>query len=564
MKRSMAFVSAALSASVAIGAPISIMPTGDSITVGYTDPPSWTVPYEDGYRYDLYDQLTVAGMQVQYVGGSAEPYNGAFGAPFNIPTPDLRAIGQDNFEAYGGQGTAFIAGNIEGWLASYQPEVVPLLIGINGISPGSSAPPIADENGLQTIVQDVVTADPSTHVIVAQITPYAPYTPAIVQLNSWISGTLIPEYSGYNVTTVDLYTPMTVNGLPNLSLYANEENHPNAAGYALLANAWFNAIEAVEPTQASTWCAASGGSWSAAANWSSSGVPQAPGQVASFTSAITSPSTVTLDGPWTLATVNFESANSYTIASGSGGSLTLDNGTGTAAINDLSGTHTISAPVTLNSNTNITVDNSGDSLTLSGGISGSASVAVLGSGTLIISGPSNSVTGLTISGGVTVDLTTSALTINYGANRDLLSAIQRYLASGTLTSSVAASSGGQYALGYADGNMDTGTPAQPGQLLIQYALVGDTNLDGIVNLTDLLSLLNNYGQTGCDWAQGDFNYDSAVNLTDLLALLSNYGQSAASTSFNSSRAVPEPASASLLAIIACGLSARRRGIYRTA
>jgi hypothetical protein len=55
---------------------------------------------------------------------------------------------------------------------------------------------------------------------------------------------------------------------------------------------------------------------------------------------------------------------------------------------------------------------------------------------------------------------------------------------------------------------------------------GDTNFDGIVNLTDLLTLLNNYGQTGRSWTQGDFNFDGTVNLTDLLALLNDYGASA--------------------------------------
>jgi predicted outer membrane repeat protein len=55
---------------------------------------------------------------------------------------------------------------------------------------------------------------------------------------------------------------------------------------------------------------------------------------------------------------------------------------------------------------------------------------------------------------------------------------------------------------------------------------GDSNFDGTVNLTDLLTVLNNYGQSGKGWTDGDFNFDGTVNLTDLLALLNNYGQSA--------------------------------------
>jgi hypothetical protein len=80
-------------------------------------------------------------------------------------------------------------------------------------------------------------------------------------------------------------------------------------------------------------------------------------------------------------------------------------------------------------------------------------------------------------------------------------------------------------LGYADGSSDLGTAAAPGQVLIKYTLAGDANLDGTVNLTDLLDLLNSYALSGRDWAEGDFNYDGTVNLTDLLTLLNSYGES---------------------------------------
>lgn len=306
------------------------------------------------------------------------------------------------------------------------------------------------------------------------------------------------------------------------------------------------------------WSASGGGSWSTGTDWAASIIPQLQGQSATFAGAITAPSTVTLNATWTVASVTFNSANSYTLAPGNGGELILDNGINNAAINDVAGTHAISAPISLNSTTDITISNAGDSLDLAGGINGGFGVAVSGNGTLVLSGSPNSVTAISISGSASVDLTNQSLAINYGGSPDPVGTIQGYLASGALTSSNAAASSGRFALGYADGNVDSGGVAQPGQLLIEYALVGDANLDGTVNLTDLLALLNSYGQTGVDWADGDFNYDGAVNLTDLLALLNNYGQSADTAAFSSARVVPEPAVGGLLIFGALGLARRVR------
>jgi Dockerin type I domain len=92
-------------------------------------------------------------------------------------------------------------------------------------------------------------------------------------------------------------------------------------------------------------------------------------------------------------------------------------------------------------------------------------------------------------------------------------------------------------------------------------LPGDCNEDGVVNITDLLTLLNNYGNTGMNWSDGDFNGDGAVNITDLLAMLNNYGDSvyfpSSTATLSSTLSVPEPAGISLL--IGALAIVRRRG-----
>lgn len=88
---------------------------------------------------------------------------------------------------------------------------------------------------------------------------------------------------------------------------------------------------------------------------------------------------------------------------------------------------------------------------------------------------------------------------------------------------------------------------------------GDANLDGAVNFDDLLTLAQNYGDSGSEsWITGDFNGDLAVSFDDLLVMAQNYGVSLLGTSdeihaaFASDWAraqaiVPEPTAALLLA-----------------
>jgi len=82
-------------------------------------------------------------------------------------------------------------------------------------------------------------------------------------------------------------------------------------------------------------------------------------------------------------------------------------------------------------------------------------------------------------------------------------------------------------------------------------VVGDATLDGKVNITDLGALASNWQATGAKWGQGDFTGEGNVNITDLGALASNWQFGATIT------AVPEPASAALVALGALVMIRRR-------
>ena len=92
-------------------------------------------------------------------------------------------------------------------------------------------------------------------------------------------------------------------------------------------------------------------------------------------------------------------------------------------------------------------------------------------------------------------------------------------------------------------------------------LLGDANLDGTINPTDLNKLGLHWKQNMGRWSAGDFNADGTIDAADLNSLGQNWLQSIAMTS---PTAVPEPMSHFLfgLGAIFMGLSWRAKSIPR--
>jgi len=148
-------------------------------------------------------------------------------------------------------------------------------------------------------------------------------------------------------------------------------------------------------------------------------------------------------------------------------------------------------------------------------------------------------------------------------NNELLAAaavddIRADIVAGQITSS---STGG--GLGYID--------AGGGYVAVRFTLLGDTNLDGKVDVTDLGNLASSYGAgSGAGWVQGDSNYDGKIDVTDLGNLASNYGGQLASAPSAGAAvamataevaAVPEPSG--LLVLVLGILAVRRRRALRS-
>ena len=165
------------------------------------------------------------------------------------------------------------------------------------------------------------------------------------------------------------------------------------------------------------WNAPATASWGAGAstNWTdtaAASVHAAPGTFVGFAASdtavfdATSGALVNLDGAApSLAALSF-TGGSHTIAPGTGGTVTLNNGASPATVTSSAGSHSITAPVQLGSNATTTVTNAADTLTLSGGLTGAGkTLTKTGAGKLVLSGAQNYAT-LNANGGLT-DITGS-------------------------------------------------------------------------------------------------------------------------------------------------------------
>jgi autotransporter-associated beta strand protein len=387
---------------------------------------------------------------------------------------------------------------------------------------------------------------------------------------------------------------MTVNGLPNAGLYANGFTHPNEGGYAQLANAWFNAVaslEGIPQRVTATWDNAGGTgdgkTWDVAAsqNWNN-GVPAQFNQSDNvmFNDSNNGNYSVTLNSTVAPTLVTFANNSGNYVLSGTGsiggaaniyidgaGTVTLNisnSYSGATSVNE--GTLVITNAAALPASTQLTIGNglTPVAMKLATGI-GLASVATLA-----------------MNADATLDITNNSLAINYGDVADPAGYIRSYLQNGNIFSSTAQQSGGVFAVGYADGNIDQGTAAAPGQVLVKYTLAGDANLDGAVNFADLLVVAQNFNHTldthgnTIDWADGDFNYDGQVNFADLLLVAQNFNKSLSAGQLDQlpgsfaadwqlaqaeiqageSNNVPEPAGIGLLSVLAAALARRRRSV----
>jgi lysophospholipase L1-like esterase len=205
-----------------------IMPLGDSITYGFGTVGNAPVP--GGYRNRLYQLLTTAGYNVDYVG--TENNNG------------LASLPDSDHEGHTGFQIREIDTKINGWLdAIVDPDVILLHIGTNDFGVGDD--PANAILRLDDLITKISMLRPFAHIIVTNLLERAePYNSDIqAQFNPFVQSTVNAQaLLGRRVTFLDMRSAVPLADMPDLL-------HPNQAGYDKMAEAWLPAIQAVIGTQ---------------------------------------------------------------------------------------------------------------------------------------------------------------------------------------------------------------------------------------------------------------------------------------------------------------------------
>jgi len=224
------------------------MPLGDSITQGYAS----GEPNENrqvSYRKALWDKLIAAGYDVNFVGSLDS------GSALFDDGDHEGHIGWTDDEIVDGNGVP-AEGKLDEWLALYQPHVVLLHIGTNGLDP--SPDDVAD------ILDVIDNYSLDTYVILARIINQSTYNAIVTQFNNNVENMAYLRVNNINDPAypdniifgaeVDMEDGAGIDYRLRPSGDMENNLHPyqnpatgEAPGYEKMANVWFSALQEILP-----------------------------------------------------------------------------------------------------------------------------------------------------------------------------------------------------------------------------------------------------------------------------------------------------------------------------
>ena len=214
----------------------AILPLGDSITLGTGSSDG------GGYRVELFRQAVTHSQSITFVGTLTSGPTTVSGKPFPRSHEGHSGFVIDTIPQRQGLSSVTDAA-----IAKSIPHIVLLMIGTNDIAWKYD---LGNEpTRLGNLIDKIISDAPKALVVVAQIGPsnddartalikaYNDGIPAVVQAR---------VAAGKHVSMVDMFTPFVSNVNYKTALLSDEV-HPNDAGYVILGQTWYAAIQSLLP-----------------------------------------------------------------------------------------------------------------------------------------------------------------------------------------------------------------------------------------------------------------------------------------------------------------------------
>jgi len=191
-----------------------VMPLGDSLTDGYVIP--------GGYRTRLWNRAAGGGFSIDLVGSLS---NG----PTELPDHD--------HEGHPGWRIDELAASVNGWVATYQPQHILLLIGTNDILQNYDLPNAPARLGL--LIDQISANAPQANIVVGSIPTInmGPYNDWAQQYNLMIPGVVSQRANqGRHVSYVDIYSVISISDLYSDGIHLVD------SGNTKLADVWYSRL----------------------------------------------------------------------------------------------------------------------------------------------------------------------------------------------------------------------------------------------------------------------------------------------------------------------------------
>ncbi len=218
------------------GSACRLMPLGDSITAG--------IGSSDGsaYRRELFRHALSDSRALTFVGTQES-------GPAQVDGEDFpnHHEGHSGWTIDDGGGRDGLYPDVADWLQSNPPHIVTLQIGTNDVTIDLDLAQAPDRLGL--LLDRIIDNAPDALIVVAEIVPTTDNTldQRVQTYNAAIPGLVAERQAlGAHQLLVDMYSAFTANTNYKTD-YMDDFLHPSDAGYAVMADTWYEAIAELLP-----------------------------------------------------------------------------------------------------------------------------------------------------------------------------------------------------------------------------------------------------------------------------------------------------------------------------